>query len=87
MTIIKRETLEKMQLAAGVFVTVSVGAAICVSIPRIHAIRHAQAADYVWKMADANRIASLAKKYDASAAALQIKEFTKEITKIGTTGI
>lgn len=78
---IKQETLDKIQTATGIFVTASIGVAICVSVPRIHAIKHAQAADYVWKMADANRIASLAKKYDASTAALQIKEFATEIAK------
>lgn len=81
---IKQETLNKVQTAAGIFVTVGVGVAICYSIPLIKNAASLQAADYLWKMADANRIASLAKKYDAMAAANQIKDLSQACIKTST---
>lgn len=69
----REEILDTALKASAVFLTVSIGVAVCSSVPAIKGLKAAQEARIVETMANAHRMTSLAKTYDAKAAVAQMK--------------
>lgn len=70
---------DKVQSAAITFTVASAGVLMLACVVPVLGIRSVQLATKVHLLADAHRMASLAKTYDAKAAAMAIDTLAKEL--------